>query len=193
MVLCALLMGIAQATAQTMLHSEADSSRTAVQPTTTDAPSMLRGYAQFDLAPPHNEIDPGICGVSTDASSTCTAFARYMLSGHIEARPFESRLFNKTPVLRRFYGFADSSFLFGNNLPQKKYTWSAKGIGWEREWGLAATLPKGFEARVLLHYLFKQFQSYSQSSAYIDSNGPWGRYTSVAVRKYFGYRGSSPQ
>jgi len=33
----------------------------------------------------------------------------------------------------------------------------------------------------------------SGNAAYLGPNGPWGRYTSVAVRKYFGYRGSSPQ
>ena len=43
------------------------------------------GYGQFDLAPPHNEIDPNLCradaGIVGGVNSPCTAFARYMISG----------------------------------------------------------------------------------------------------------------
>src|SRR5207302_10260637 len=41
------------------------------------------GYAQLDLAPPHNEIDPNLCagnaGTYGGVNAPCTAFARYML------------------------------------------------------------------------------------------------------------------
>ena len=52
---------------------------------------MFWGWAQFDLAPPHNEIDPNLCaGNSADLggiNDPCTMFARYMLSGTLEIRP----------------------------------------------------------------------------------------------------------
>src|SRR5580704_2595041 len=53
---------------------------------------MLWGWAQFDLAPPHNEIDPNLCagnaGSYNGVNSPCSLFARYMLSGILEVRPF---------------------------------------------------------------------------------------------------------
>ena len=52
----------------------------------------LWGYAQFDVAPPHNEIDPNLCASNAGnfggANAPCNAFARYMLSGLLEVRPF---------------------------------------------------------------------------------------------------------
>ncbi|MGD0515140.1 MAG: hypothetical protein ABSA29_17705, partial [Terriglobales bacterium] len=52
----------------------------------------LYGYAQFDLAPPHNEIDPNLCagnaGSYGGANAPCSMFARYMISGLLEVRPF---------------------------------------------------------------------------------------------------------
>ncbi len=51
---------------------------------------MFWGYGQFDLAPPHNEIDPNLCradaGISGGVNDPCNAFARYMLSGYVEAQ-----------------------------------------------------------------------------------------------------------
>ena len=53
---------------------------------------MFWGWAQFDLAPPHNEIDPNLCagnaGQYGGVNAPCSLFARYMLSGMLEVRPF---------------------------------------------------------------------------------------------------------
>ena len=53
---------------------------------------MLWGWAQFDLAPPHNEVDPNLCagnaGDYGGVNAPCSMFARYMLSGILEVRPF---------------------------------------------------------------------------------------------------------
>src|SRR5437867_12872595 len=88
---------------------------------------MFWAYGQFDLAPPHNEIDPNLCradaGISGGANDPCNAFARYMLSGYVEIRPF-----GRTQ-LRRFFLFGEPKFLFGKNLPQTLYTWSLDAIG----------------------------------------------------------------
>ena len=46
---------------------------------------MFWGWAQFDLAPPHNEVDPNLCGGNAGqyggVNAPCSLFARYMLSG----------------------------------------------------------------------------------------------------------------
>ena len=87
------------------------------------------GYGQFDLAPPHNEIDPNICradaGIAGGVDSPCNAFARYMISGYVEAHPFGRGPF------RRLFAFGEPRFLFGKNLPQTLYTWSMAAIGVE--------------------------------------------------------------
>jgi len=146
------------------------------------------GYAQFDLAPPHNEIDPNICradaGNFGGVNAPCTAFARYMLSGYVEARPFGRGEF------RRFLLFGEPRFLFGRNLPQTLYTWSFAGIGVERSWGVGIYMGKGFEMRWTQHFLFSRFGSRDRNlgAADLGPNGPWGRYNMIGVRKYFGER-----
>ena len=53
---------------------------------------MFWGWAQFDLSPPHNEVDPNLCagnaGGYGGVNAPCNMFARYMLSGVLEVRPF---------------------------------------------------------------------------------------------------------
>ena len=143
------------------------------------------GWAQFDLAPPHNEVDPNLCASNAGGyggrNSHFSAFARYMISGTIEARPF-----GRT-VLRRAMFFFDPTFLFGRNVPQTLYTWSWDGIGMEYSYGVGVDLPKRFEFRFTAHPLIQRFGSPS-GPAYLGPNGPWGRYNAVGVRKYFGTR-----
>jgi hypothetical protein len=146
------------------------------------------GYGQFDLAPPHNEIDPNICradaGISGGVNDPCNAFARYMISGYVEAHPFGRGEF------RRFFLFGEPRFLFGKNLPQTLYTWSMDAIGLENSWGGGLYLGKGFEVRVTQHLLFTRFGARDRNlgPADLGPNGPWGRYNTIGVRKYFGTR-----
>jgi hypothetical protein len=91
----------------------------------------------------------------------------------------------------RVYLFSDTNQLLGSNVPQQKYTWSAEAIGIEKSWGIVAPVPHGFEVRLTQHPPFSSFQKYSQSTGYLGPNGPWGRYSTVSVRKYFGYHGSN--
>src|SRR5215813_1225065 len=105
------------------------------------------GYAQFDLAPPHNEIDPNLCAANArnygGANAPCNAFARYMLSGLVEIRPF-----GRGP-LRRFMLFGEPSFLFGKNVPQSLYTWSFDAIGIEHSWGFVVYVAASSEIHTL--------------------------------------------
>jgi hypothetical protein len=146
------------------------------------------GYAQFDIAPPHNEIDPNLCradaGKFGGTNAPCNAFARYMLSGLLEVRPFGRGPF------RRFMLFGEPRFLFGKNVPQTLYTWSFDAIGVEHSWGAAIFLGKGFEMRVTQHFLFDRFGARDRNlgTADLGPNGPWGRFNAIGVRKYFGSR-----
>src|ERR1700751_2969785 len=81
---------------------------------------MLWGWAQLDLAPPHNEIDPNLCAgnsyVYGGANAPRNMFARYMLSCILELLPFGKG------VLRRFMVYGAHSFLFGKNVPKTLFT-----------------------------------------------------------------------
>ncbi len=148
----------------------------------------LWGYAQFDVAPSHNEIDPNLCNADArafgGANAPCNAFGRYMLSGVLELRPFGRGQF------RRIFLFGEPHFLFGKNVPQASYTWSPDAIGVERSMGLGAYIGRGFEFRLTQHYLFQRFGARDRNlgPADLGPNGPWGRYTVLGVRKYFGTR-----
>jgi len=150
--------------------------------------NFIWGYTQFDIAPPHNEVDANLCAANSrqygGASAPCNAFARYMFSGYVELRPFA-----RTP-LRRLLFFGDSRFLFGKNVPQVLYTWSVEGIGWERSWGAGIEMGHGLQVRVTQHFLFQRFSSRDSyfGPGDLGTSGPWGRNNVIGVRKYFGYR-----
>src|SRR2546428_5069712 len=90
---------------------------------------MFWGYGQFDIAPPHNEIDPNLCradaGTFGGANAPCNAFARYMLSGSLGVRPFGPGPF------RPFMLFAEPRFPFGETVPRNLYPWAPDAIGVE--------------------------------------------------------------
>jgi hypothetical protein len=149
---------------------------------------FIWGWTQFDVAPPHNEPDPNLCAANAGSyggrDAPCNAFARYLLSGYVEVRPFART------QLRRIFFFAAPTFIFGKNIPQTLYTWSMDGIGWERSWGAGIELERGFEVRISQHFLFQRFGARDRylGPADLGPNGPWGRYNVIGVRKYFGSR-----
>jgi len=145
---------------------------------------FIRGYADFELAPPHNEPDLGRCN---QPQPTCSAFARYMASGYIEFQPFA-----RTP-LRHAYVFFAPRFFFGDTVPQVSYTYSMAPLAWERLVGLAIALPKHFELRISNHNV-QSFSPFDKSLGAFDSGPnkePLGIYNTVGIRWYFGGYGRS--
>jgi hypothetical protein len=149
---------------------------------------MFWGWAQVDLAPPHNEVDPNLCSGNASLyggiNDPCSLFARYMLSGILEVRPF-----GKGP-LRRFMVYGAPTFLFGKTIPKTLYTWSPDAIGVEHSWGVGIYMNKGFEFRVTQHFLFDRLGARDKNlgGADLGNNGPWGRFVTLGVRKTFGTR-----
>jgi len=150
--------------------------------------NFIWGYGQFDVAPPHNEPDPNLCAANAGnyggKDAPCNAFARYLLYGYVEVRPFART------QLKRLLFYGAPTFVFGKNIPQTLYTWSPAAIGWERSWGVGVDIGRGFEFRVTQHFLFQRFGSRDRylGPADLGPNGPWGRYNVIGVRKYFGHR-----
>lgn len=148
--------------------------------------NWIRGYTDFDVAPPHNEPDLGRCvfpqpGDAGGVNSACTAYARYLLSGYLEIQPI-GRGF-----ARHLFFFFEPKFSFGRNIPQVSYLASMEPMGFERSIGFAFQLPKGFQFRVSQH----QFDYLGRYSKYLGpadlrTNGPYGLYATVGVRWTFG-------
>ena len=139
---------------------------------------FIRGYAEFDVAPPHNEPDLGRCG----QTNTCNAFARYIMAGYLEIQPF-----GRT-VLKHVYFFYEPRFFFGDNIPQVRYTASMAPLAMDRSLGLAIDLPKHLELRVTNHNV-TSFDPYDRILGPSDvgpNKDPLGLYTTIGVRWYFG-------
>jgi hypothetical protein len=159
--------------------------------------NWVRGYVDFEVAPPHNEPDLGRCTQSRTiiiaaggANSPCNAYARYLLGGYLEVQPFGRTL------ARHLFVFFTPTFSFGNNVPQFKYTASMAGIAFERAVGIGFELPKNFEIRVTQHqvdWLGKYKNPIGTGTPGLDlgTSGPYGLYATVGARWYFGGYGRS--
>lgn len=155
----------------------------------------IYGWGQFDLAPPHNEPDPGLCAPNAGqpqyggVDAPCNKFARYLLSGNFVVHPFGKTILH---VIKFEY---NPTMAFGKNLPHTLYTWDWNWIGMENSWVAAVDLPKKFDIRMTQHFLWTP-QYTNLGPAYIGGNGPWGRYLTFGVRKTFGtyrdYNGPQP-
>jgi hypothetical protein len=140
---------------------------------------FIRGFTDFEIAPPHNEPDLGRCN---QPQPTCSAFARYIIGGYVEFQPFA-----RTP-LRHAYIFYEPRFFFGDNIPQVKYTYSMAPLAYEQTLGLAIALPKHFELRLTNHGV-TSFPPFNVNLGPYDSGPnkqPLGIYNTVGVRWYFG-------
>ena len=150
--------------------------------------NWVRGYVDFDVAPPHNEPDLGRCSpvgsvivAAGGARSNCNAYARYLLGGYLEVQPF-----GKT-MARHLFVFFTPTFSFGNNVPQFKYTASMAGIAFERAVGVGFELPKNFEIRVQQHQVdWLGKYNHNVGLADLGTSGPYGLYTTIGARWSFG-------
>jgi hypothetical protein len=154
-------------------------------------PNWLRGYASFEYATPRNEPDLGRCASWTGrfggASAPCADFARYVLSGYVEAQPF-----GLTP-LSRVLIFSSPRFYFGNNVPQFSYTNAFTPIAVENLFGLGIELPRNLDFRVV-HHSIDWMGRYTNHLGQADVGvGTYGNYTTLGVRWHFGgTHGSQP-
>jgi hypothetical protein len=148
--------------------------------------NWIRGFMDAGFAPSHNEPDLGRCAYpqpagSGGAGSACAAYARYMMSGYMEIQPI-----NRT-IARHLFFFFEPRFTFGNNIPQISYTASFHPIAFERSVGAGIELPHNLELRVTQHHVrYLGRYAHNVGPADVGGNGPYGLYTTVSVRWYFG-------
>ncbi len=147
--------------------------------------NFVRGFLDFEVAPPHNEVDLGLCAVATrDPSGAlpgCRAFARYIWSGYVEFQPIGRGIFRKVFV------FAHPKLFGGDNVPQQSYTASGAPILWERTYGIGIELPKQLEFRTTSHSVGLLGRYSGVNGAFtFRPDGPYGLYTTIGLRWYFG-------
>jgi hypothetical protein len=152
--------------------------------------NFVRGYADFELNPPHNERDLGRCaadaGLTGNPASPCAAFTRYMLGGYVEFQPV-GRKIGPLP-LQRLFIFLEPKAFFGRTLPQVEYSASMERILLERSIGVGVTLPRNFEFRIWQHRNY-WLGRYGGNLGVPDRgpNGPYGLYAGAALRWYSGW------
>jgi hypothetical protein len=151
--------------------------------------NFVRGFVDFQVAPPHNEVDLGLCTLTKanpDTNTSCSAYARYVWSGYVELQPM-----GRGP-LRHVFLFAEPKVFGGDNVPQERYTASASLILWESSVGVGFKLPKNLELRVTNHQV-NLLGRYAQpnGAALLRTDGPYGLYSTVGVRWCFGGWGHS--
>jgi hypothetical protein len=146
--------------------------------------NSVRGFADFAVAPPHNEIDTSLCTLTKNNPSpntTCSAFARYAWDGYLELHPM-----GRTP-LRRMFLIVEPKIFGGNNIPQYRYTTAASPILWELTTGAGLELPRHLELRYKYHKAWPLGRfSGAANAASLRLDGPYGRYATVGVRWNFG-------
>ncbi len=166
---------------------ESSSRKKSVPQSSTFFPkNWIRGYTDFSVAPSHNEPDLGRCAfpqptIAGGRTSTCTAYARYLMSGYMEIQPLA-----RTPA-RHFFLFFEPRFSFGRNIPQIRYGHSMEPIAYDRSIGVGFQLPGNFELRATqhqVHYLGRYSRHLGPADLHTD--GPYGLYATVGVRWSFG-------
>jgi hypothetical protein len=148
--------------------------------------NWLGGYLDVALAPPHNEPDLNRCASwagtgGGNPGSACSAFARYVASGYLQASPIGAG------ALHRVFLFWEPHLFLGRNLPQVNYNFSAAPMSYERAMGVGIELPRSLEIRMTQHRV-QWLGRYNQylGTADLGRNGPLGLYTTVSARWYFG-------
>ena len=152
------------------------------------------GFAEFELAPPHNEIDLNRCAASagnpllSGPGTPCTAFARYVIQGTLDFRPVYWGMFKRVRV------FTNPRFFFGNNLPQTRYSASFSAIGIDRTLGVIYEAPRNFEIRLTGHSKLTWLGKYGSplGPADLRGDGPYGQYNTISLRRNFGTYASHP-
>jgi hypothetical protein len=146
----------------------------------------IRGHTDFGVAPSHNEPDLGRCSLAPaaqfgGASSPCTAYARWVLSGYVELQPIGRTL------LRHVFAFYDAQFFFGRNVPLYSYTASFEPMADERSVGVGVELPKHFEFRFTDHRAdwLGRYRG-NLGPADLGTHPPYGNNATLGIRWNFG-------
>ena len=135
----------------------------------------IRGYLEGGLHPPHNEIEMNLRRPDLpETNGFGDNFGRYDLRGEILAG---YRLENR--VVKSVFVMVKPYFVFGRTVPQLDYTWSARPIGYAKNYGIGVELPDGWSVYLETH----RWELRDQLA--VPGDGPFGLNNGIYVRKNF--------
>jgi hypothetical protein len=136
---------------------------------------FLRGYSEAGLMTPHNEMDLNLRRPDRlETNGFGDNFARYAIRGQI----FLGRKFATGPIREAFL-LLKPELVMGRTIPQIEYTWSARPIGYVKDFGAGLSLGRDWSI-----YFESHRWSFRDKIA-ITGDGPYGFHNIVIVRKTF--------
>jgi len=136
---------------------------------------FLRGYSEAGLMTPRNEMDLNLRRPDRpEANGFGDNFARYALRGQI----FFGRKFATGPIREAFL-LVKPELVMGRTVPQIQYTWSARPIGYVKDFGGGISLGGNWSI-----YFESHRWSFRDKIA-VTGDGPYGFHNIVIVRKTF--------
>jgi hypothetical protein len=136
---------------------------------------FLRGYSEAGLMTPHNEMDLNLRRPDRpETNGFGDNFARYAVRGQI----FFGRAFAGGPV-REIFLLVKPELVMGRTIPQIEYTWSARPIGYVKDFGGGVSLRGNWSV------YFESHRWSLRDKVAITGDGPYGFHNIVVVRKTF--------
>ena len=136
---------------------------------------FLRGYSEAGLMTPRNEMDLNLRRPDRiETNGFGDNFARYALRGQI----FFGRKFRSGPIREAFL-LIKPELVMGRTIPQIEYTWSARPIGYVRDFGAGISLGGDWSV------YFESHRWSFRDKVAITGDGPYGFHNIVVVRKSF--------
>lgn len=136
---------------------------------------FLRGYSEAGLMTPHNEMDLNLRRPDRpETDGFGDNFARYAVRGQI----FFGRKFATGPIREAFL-LVKPELVMGRTIPQIEYTWSARPIGYVKDFGGGLTLGGNWSI------YFESHRWSFRDKVAITGDGPSGFHNIVIVRKTF--------
>lgn len=136
---------------------------------------FLRGYSEAGLMTPHNEMDLNLRRPDlVETNGFGDNFARYAVRGQI----FFGRKFRTGPIREAFL-LVKPELVMGRTIPQIEYTWSARPIGYVRDFGGGISLGRNWSV------YFESHRWAFRDRIAITGDGPYGFHNIVIVRKTF--------
>ena len=136
---------------------------------------FVRGYSEAGLMFPHNEMDLNLRRPDRpETNGFGDNFARYS----VRAQIFFGRRFASGPI-REVFLLVKPELVMGRTIPQIEYTWSARPIGYVRDFGGGISLGGNWSI------YFESHRWNFQDKIAITGDGPYGFHNIFVVRKTF--------
>ena len=136
---------------------------------------FLRGYSEAGVMTPHNEMDLNLRRPDRlETNGFGDNFARYAVRGQI----FFGRKFVSGPIREAFL-LVKPELVMGRTIPQIEYTWSARPIGYVKDFGAGLSLGNNWSI------YFESHRWTFRDKIAITGDGPYGFHNIVIVRKSF--------